>query len=194
LTYWILLKLLEQRPDAVDITSGEEIAVKALANQYDLSEAGVPANEIGEVIVKQWDLVPKIGRRLMENLGNETDRKIVLYYKHQLPLKLWDQKSEKEYFGKEAIDVFLQRLEEKYDGKIFSMYPDGKMGMYNEDLRDFYYSWLGDRQGHGLNYTVYQYIDIKLGEAGRLASRKYFTSTPVSSCFSSTAADIPSLR
>jgi hypothetical protein len=66
--------------------------------------------------------------------------------------------------GIEGMKLFVEQLPMEYE-EIVRLYPNGKVGIWNEDPRSYYYGWLGDRQGHGLNNTVYQYVGIKLGEA-----------------------------
>jgi hypothetical protein len=66
--------------------------------------------------------------------------------------------------GIEGMKLLVEQLPMKYE-EIVRLYPNGKVGIWNEDPRSYYYGWLGDRQGHGLNNTVYQYVGIKLGEA-----------------------------
>ena len=65
--------------------------------------------------------------------------------------------------GLKGAKTALIQAEKEYE-TISKLYPDGKIGIWNEDPRNFYYGWLVDRQNHGLGNTVYQYIGIKLGE------------------------------
>ena len=65
--------------------------------------------------------------------------------------------------GIEGARTSLIQAEKEYEA-ISKLYPDGKIGIWNEDPRNFYYGWLVDRQNNGLSNTVYQYIGIKLGE------------------------------
>jgi len=65
--------------------------------------------------------------------------------------------------GLKGAKTALLQAEKEYE-TISKLYPNGKIGKWNEDPRNFYYGWLVDRQNHGLSNTVYQYIGIKLGE------------------------------
>ncbi|MEM2173362.1 MAG: hypothetical protein QXS66_09040 [Thermoproteota archaeon] len=40
-------------------------------------------------------------------------------------------KTDKYYDDKEAVEVFIKRLEEGYDGRIFNVYPNGTIGRWN---------------------------------------------------------------
>ncbi|MCC5994734.1 MAG: hypothetical protein LM587_04070 [Candidatus Aenigmarchaeota archaeon] len=78
-----------------------------------------------------------------------------------MELLIW--RKVKKVLGIEGAKTALIQAEREYEA-ISRLYPDGKIGRWNEDPRNFYYGWLVDRQNHGLSNTVYQYIGIKLGE------------------------------
>ena len=48
--------------------------------------------------------------------------------------------------------------------KIVSLYPNGTIYAWEKDrdVRVMFYSWLNDRQVHGLYNTVYQFVGINL--------------------------------
>ncbi|MEM2172757.1 MAG: hypothetical protein QXS66_05875 [Thermoproteota archaeon] len=62
-------------------------------------------------------------------------------------------------YGVKAVETSLKEAMEEYE-TIARLYPNGKIGKWNEDPRDYYYGWLGDRAGHGLINTVSQYLGI----------------------------------
>jgi len=154
--FWLLLSLLERIGEPQTI--GEEVATRVAAYQYDLSEAGFSKQEIVEKALKLYQLVPKIGSRLVQNIQSEDERRIVEYYKAQAPLRLYDFKTKNYYDDKEAVEVFIKRLEEGYDGKILSAYPNGTVGPWNEDPRFRFYDWPDDRFHHGLANAVGQLL------------------------------------
>ncbi|AJB42603.1 hypothetical protein TCARB_1561 [Thermofilum adornatum 1505] len=65
--------------------------------------------------------------------------------------------------GLKGAKTALIQAEREYEA-ISKLYPDGKIGRWNEDPRYYYYGWLMDRQNHGLSNTVYQYTGVKIDE------------------------------
>jgi len=102
---------------------------------------------------------------LKDYIADRTNRSIALLYLADLPAKTFDLQRRTIVFGIRGMEKFVEQLPKEYE-EIKSLYPDGKVGRWNEDPRNFYYGWLGDRGGHGLNNTVYQFIGIKSGEGG----------------------------
>jgi hypothetical protein len=94
---------------------------------------------------------------------DENTRDLALFYLFLLPVGTYDMESGKKVFGIEGAKIALLQAEKEYEA-IEKLYPNGKIGIWNNDPRDFYYGWLIDRQNNGLNNTVYQYIGIKKGE------------------------------
>ncbi|MCC5994524.1 MAG: thrombospondin type 3 repeat-containing protein [Candidatus Aenigmarchaeota archaeon] len=91
-----------------------------------------------------------------------TRRQALLFLFH-LDNGTFDMEKGKVVVGIEGAKIALIQAEKEYE-TISKLYPDGKIGRWNEDPRNFYYGWLVDRQNNGLSNTVYQYIGIKLGE------------------------------
>jgi hypothetical protein len=91
-----------------------------------------------------------------------TRRQALLFLFH-LDNGTFDMEKGKTVVGIEGAKTALIQAEKEYEA-ISKLYPDGKIGRWNEDPRNFYYGWLVDRQNNGLSNTVYQYIGIKLGE------------------------------
>jgi hypothetical protein len=102
-------------------------------------------------ILKWIDLVTYEKKLIDENTAEKLKNEV-----KTLPPKLTP-------VGVEGAKTALIQAEKEYEA-ISKLYPDGKIGIWNEDPRNFYYGWLVDRQNHGLSNTVYQYIGIKLGE------------------------------
>jgi hypothetical protein len=91
-----------------------------------------------------------------------TRRQALLFLFH-IDNGTFDMEKGKVVVGIEGAKTALIQAEKEYEA-ISRLYPDGKIGRWNEDPRNFYYGWLVDRQNNGLSNTVYQYIGIKLGE------------------------------
>jgi hypothetical protein len=125
---------------------------------------------------------------LRSSIPDKTNRTIALFYLADLPAKslnvtnyqlkeaeaweLYNQgKINKETLGKlideafeksvasgiEGMKLFVRQLPMEYE-KIVRLYPNGKVGIWNEDPRGFSKGWLADRFCHGLSYTVGQYV------------------------------------
>ncbi|MEM2945752.1 MAG: hypothetical protein QXI87_05330 [Thermoproteota archaeon] len=123
---------------------------------------------------------------LKSYIADKTNRTIALFYLADLPARTIDKEFARKYVeeyrakggkgypsdlvekslrnGIEGMKKFVEQLPMEYE-EIRKLYPNGKVGIWQEDPRNFYYGWLGDRQGHGLNNTVHQFVGIKLGEA-----------------------------
>jgi len=59
--------------------------------------------------------------------------------------------------GIDAMKKFVEQLPSEYE-EMVKLYPDGKVGRWNEDPRAYYKGWLSDRFNHGLAFTVGQYV------------------------------------
>jgi hypothetical protein len=139
-------------------------------------------NDVWDLIMLQWNLYSNKAPQLGE--GNklynrdfpwyDSDKLDVLYqdantrrqallFLFHLDNGTFDMEKGKVVVGIEGAKTALIQAEKEYEA-ISKLYPDGKIGIWNEDPRNFYYGWLVDRQNHGLGNTVYQYIGIKLGE------------------------------
>jgi len=126
--HWLEAQLLSKKPQAINQTTGEEISTVMLAH-HDLLYQGMTPEEMVDAVVWNWELVPKIGERLKQNVANETDRRIVIFYKNQWPLLLYDKATSVHregrnvtivtYEGKEAIKVFQERVAERYDPELW---------------------------------------------------------------------------
>ena len=62
-------------------------------------------------------------------------------------------------FGMDGAKFALEQAFEEYK-KISELYPDGKIGKWNEDPRNFYYGWLVDRGSNGLPNTIKQFVGV----------------------------------
>lgn len=139
-----------------------------------------PTDEIiwEKVIIPQWQYhwnsTPQAGNvskicvlpwynsaLLKEWISNETDRKIALMYFWELPTELADLDAYLRKYniirhnGLDAMQYLIQQMPRVYE-EVMSQYPNGKL--YNKDTRFWYYLWLADRQVHGLNNTVKQFV------------------------------------
>jgi len=77
--------------------------------------------------------------------------------KNTLEKLLNDALKESIVIGIDAMKKFVEQLPSEYE-EIVKLYPDGKVGIWNEDPRVYYKGWLADRFNHGLAYTVGQYV------------------------------------
>jgi hypothetical protein len=139
-------------------------------------------NDVWDLIMLQWNLysnkAPQLGGE--NKLYNrdfpwyDSDKLDVLYkdantrrqallFLFHLDNGTFDMEKGKTVVGIEGAKTALIQAEKEYVA-LSKLYPDGKIGRWNEDPRNFYYGWLVDRQNNGLSNTVYQYIGIKLGE------------------------------
>ncbi|MBO3833336.1 MAG: hypothetical protein FGF51_08180 [Candidatus Brockarchaeota archaeon] len=59
--------------------------------------------------------------------------------------------------GIEGMKKFIEQMPGEYE-EIAKLYPNGKVGKWNEDPRGFTNGWLADRFCHGLENTVGQYV------------------------------------
>ena len=90
-------------------------------------------------------------------------RRQALLFLFYLDNATFDMEKGKKVFGIEGAKTALIQAEKEYEA-ISKLYPDGKIGIWKEDPRYYYYGWLMDRQNHGLSNTVYQYIGVKIDE------------------------------
>jgi hypothetical protein len=98
-------------------------------------------------------------------VSNVNDKKIAYIFLFKLPKGVGD------------LDAYLQDgsivIHEGFDGfnytvsqmarvynEVMSKYPNGTIGPWNEDPRNFYYDWLGDRAGWGLAATIGQFFGL----------------------------------
>ena len=87
-----------------------------------------------------------------------TRRQALLFLFH-LDNGTFDMEKRKTVVGIDGAKTALIQAEKEY-GAISRLYPDGKIGRWNEDPRIFYYDWIHDRFHHGLAYTVGQYLGL----------------------------------
>jgi len=118
---------------------------------------------------------------LKQQIADKANRTIALFYLADLPAKTVNQTYAAELIrlaqerkitsaeydrlyqekavvrGIEGMKLFVQQLPKEYE-EIKSLYPNGKVGRWNEDPRGFSKGWLADRFCNGLSYTVGQYV------------------------------------
>lgn len=103
-------------------------------------------------LLKQW-------------IANDTDRKIALMYFWKIPIgdeihgiadldAYLQNKTIVYHKGLDAMQYVIEQMPRVYED-VMSKYPNGKL--YGKDVRFWYYSWLGDRQVHGLNNGIKQF-------------------------------------
>jgi hypothetical protein len=118
---------------------------------------------------------------LKNSIPDKTNRTIALFYLADLPARTANQTyaaelrrlvqerkiTSAEYDrlyqekavvrGIEGMKLLVEQLPMEYE-EIKSLYPNGKVGRWNEDPRGFSKGWLADRFCHGLSYTVGQCV------------------------------------
>ncbi|MCX8178189.1 MAG: hypothetical protein N3F10_07880, partial [Candidatus Bathyarchaeota archaeon] len=101
---------------------------------------------------------------LKQQIANATDRKIALTYLWELPTMVGDLDAGSPIYlhlrrGFGAMQYHIQQMPRLYQ-EVMSKYPNGTIGPWNEDPREFYYGWLGDRGGWGLFETQGQFLGL----------------------------------
>jgi hypothetical protein len=59
--------------------------------------------------------------------------------------------------GLDAMAYTVQQMPRVYE-EVMSKYPNGTVGPWNEDPRNYCYTWLGDRAGYGLAAGIGQFL------------------------------------
>ncbi|MEM4833699.1 MAG: hypothetical protein QXT57_01065 [Thermosphaera sp.] len=137
------------------------------------------SKEAWDVIIQQWNYywysTPQAGNitqritvfpwydsKIQEEwIPNEIDRKIANLVFWQLPLYYYKRDGEL-ITGVGAMKQFINDMEELYP-KIINDYLEKGWEMrtfHDMDFKTFYGSWLIDRGGHGLRYTVSEWIGV----------------------------------
>jgi len=137
------------------------------------------SKEAWDVIIQQWNYywysTPQAGNitqritvfpwydsKIQEEwIPNEIDRKIANFVFWQLPLYYYKRDGEL-ITGVKAMKQFLNDMEELYP-KIINDYLEKGWEMrtfHGMDFKNSYGHWLLDRGGHGLRYTVSEWIGV----------------------------------
>jgi hypothetical protein len=96
-------------------------------------------------------------------VSNIDDKKIAYIYWFKLSENVGDldaylqNRSIVPHNGFDAFNYTISQIARVYNW-IMSKYPNGTIGPWNEDPRNFYYVWLGDRAGWGLAATMGQFF------------------------------------
>jgi len=176
---------IKVQQNAFDILDNSEM--------HKLSEYYKPTDSIiwDKVIIPQWEYywnsTPQAGNvskritffawynstLLKELISNETDRKIALMYFWELPTRVADLDEWLDgkppfivyHIGLDAMQYQIQQMPRVYE-EVISKYPNGTVYAWGKDrdIRVFYYSWLNDRQVHGLNNTIQQLVGCYLSD------------------------------
>jgi len=174
---WVLARHLKMLNDSgFDILKHPEIFYglnrKVAGNVYSLFDAdyGIkyydytyPTDKRAwDLMMLEWNLkfnqrergIPWWDSDLLEKIYlDENTRDLALFHLFVLPVGTYDMESGKKVFGIEGAKIALLQAAKEYEA-IKKLYPNGKIGIWNNDPRDFYYGWLIDRQNNGLNNTV----------------------------------------
>jgi hypothetical protein len=96
-------------------------------------------------------------------VSNLNDKKIAYIYLFKLPESVGDLGSIVPHNGFDAFNYTVSQIAKVYNG-VMSKYPNGTMYAWGEDrdIRVFYYSWLNDRQVHGLYNAIKQLTGVNL--------------------------------
>jgi len=97
--------------------------------------------------------------KLTKLYPDKNELRIALFKLFYLPAATFSIKDDKIIAGIEGAKIDLLQAYDEYK-KIVSLYPNGTIGRWNEDPRNYYYGWLGDRAGHGLKNTVGQFLGV----------------------------------
>jgi len=131
-----------------------------------------------DLILLQWNLysqfAPQLGgedklynrdfpwynsTKLTKLYPDKNELRIALFKLFYLPVTTFSMKDDKMVAGIDGAKIDLLQAYDEYK-KIVSLYPNGKIGKWNEDPRNYYYGWLGDRAGWGLKNTVGQFLGV----------------------------------
>ena len=138
--------------------------------------------DVWDLIMLQWNLysnkTPQLGGenklynrdfpwydsdKLDDLYKDSNTRRQALLFLFHIDNGTFDMEKGKVVVGVEGAKTALIQAEKEYK-EISKLYPEGKIGRWNEDPRFYYYGWLMDRQNHGLSNTVYQYTGVKIDE------------------------------
>jgi hypothetical protein len=98
-------------------------------------------------------------------VSNVNDKKIAYIFLFKLPESVGDLDAFLQngsiviHKGFDAFNYTVSQIPRVYNW-IMSKYPNGTIGPWNEDPRNFYYDWLGDRAGLGLAATIGQFFGL----------------------------------
>lgn len=135
-------------------------------------------SDVWDLIVLQWNLysnkAPQLGGgdklynrdfpwydsdKLDALYQDANTRRQALLFLFHIDNGTFDMEKGKVVVGIEGARTALIQAEKEYE-IISKLYPDGKIGIWNEDPRFFYYGWIHDRFHHGLAYTGGQYLGL----------------------------------
>ncbi|MGC8832044.1 MAG: hypothetical protein ACP5PQ_05640 [Thermoproteota archaeon] len=104
---------------------------------------------------------------------DKNTRRQALLFLFYLPTTTWDMEKQERVSGIEGAKVALEQAWKEHQ-KISELYPDGKIGKWNEDPRNFYYGWIVDRGADNLDgtyrlpNTVKQFVGISWQELHKI--------------------------
>ncbi len=136
----------------------DEEVLNAMMLQWDLYSKFTPQFNGSEKLYNR-DFPWYDSAQLKALYPDKNELRVALFKLFFLPETTYSMKEGKRVFGIKAAETSLKEAMEEYE-TIARLYPNGKIGKWNEDPRDYYYGWLGDRAGHGLINTVSQYLGI----------------------------------
>ncbi|MBO3840119.1 MAG: hypothetical protein JTT17_04710 [Candidatus Brockarchaeota archaeon] len=136
----------------------DEEVLNAMMLQWDLYSKFTPQFNGSEKLYNR-DFPWYNSAQLKALYPDKNELRVALFKLFFLPETTYSMKEGKRVFGVKAVETSLKEAMEEYE-TIARLYPNGKIGKWNEDPRDYYYGWLGDRAGHGLINTVSQYLGI----------------------------------
>jgi len=152
---------MEERINNRTIKVTDEDVLNLMMLQWDLYSQFSPQRN-GSNLLYNRDFPWYNSTELKALYPDKNELRVALFKLFYLPETTYSMKEGKRVFGIKAGETSLLEAKKEYE-TIASLYPNGKIGKWNEDPRDYYYGWLGDRAGNGLNNTVAQYLGIDPG-------------------------------
>ncbi|MEM2050981.1 MAG: hypothetical protein QXZ11_07675, partial [Thermoproteota archaeon] len=135
----------------------DEEVLKAMMLQWDLYSKFAP--QLGGEKLYNRDFPWYNSTQLKALYPDKNELRAALFKLFYLPETTYSMKEGKRVFGIKAAETSLREAMEEYE-TIARLYPNGKIGIYNEDPREYYYFWLIDRGCSGLSNTVKQFVGL----------------------------------
>ncbi|MEM2981208.1 MAG: hypothetical protein QW385_07605 [Thermoproteota archaeon] len=136
----------------------DEEVLNAMMLQWDLYSQFAPQLNGSEKLYNR-DFPWYDSAQLKASYPDKNELRVALFKLFYLPETTYSMKEGKRVFGVKAAETSLREAMEEYE-TIARLYPNGKIGKWNEDPRDYYYGWLLDRGASGLSNTVAYYLGI----------------------------------
>ncbi|MBO3840763.1 MAG: hypothetical protein JTT17_08130 [Candidatus Brockarchaeota archaeon] len=154
--YSVAAREKEMNNRVIKIT--DEEVLNAMMLQWDLYSKFTPQFNGSEKLYNR-DFPWYNSAQLKALYPDKNELRVALFKLFYLPETTYSMKEGKRVFGVKAVETSLKEAMEEYE-TIARLYPNGKIGKWNEDPREYFYFWLIDRGCHGLSNTVKQFVGL----------------------------------